>query len=79
MRVSDNTSASSVGEALRKTRGKMEKLQIQNATQKRIITAEQFEAILTNIPTRYRMMVLLAAETGVVARASAFATCSARA
>ena len=32
---------------------------------KRIITVEQFEAILSNIPERYRMMVLLAIETGL--------------
>jgi integrase len=32
---------------------------------KRIITVAQFEAILTNIPARYRTMVLLAIETGV--------------
>lgn len=37
MRVSDNTSAGAVGEALRRTRGKMEKLQMQNATQKKIM------------------------------------------
>lgn len=38
MRVSDNTSAGSVKEALRRTRSKMERLQIQNATQKKLIT-----------------------------------------
>lgn len=32
---------------------------------KRIITAEQFEAILSRIPKRYRTMVLLAIETGL--------------
>ena len=32
---------------------------------KRIITANQFEAILTNVPARYRVMVLLAIETGL--------------
>ena len=32
---------------------------------KRIITVEQFEAILSNIPKRYRMVVLLAIETGL--------------
>jgi flagellar hook-associated protein 3 FlgL len=38
MRVSDNTSTGAVSESLRRTRGKMEKLQIQNSTQKRILT-----------------------------------------
>lgn len=37
MRVSENTSAGSVGEALKRTRGHMEKLQIQNATQKKLL------------------------------------------
>lgn len=32
---------------------------------KRIITAAQFDAILAGIPTRYRMLVLLAIETGM--------------
>jgi integrase len=32
---------------------------------KRIVTVEQFDAILTNIPARYRTMVLLAIETGL--------------
>jgi integrase len=32
---------------------------------KQIITAEQFEAILTKVPARYRTMVLLAIETGL--------------
>jgi integrase len=32
---------------------------------KQIITAEQFEAILANIPARYRTLVLLAIETGL--------------
>jgi hypothetical protein len=32
---------------------------------KQIITAKQFEAILANVPPRYRMMVLLAIETGL--------------
>lgn len=32
---------------------------------KRIITAAQFEAILASIPARYRMLVLLAIETGM--------------
>jgi integrase len=32
---------------------------------KQIITADQFEAILANIPARYRTMVLLAIETGL--------------
>jgi len=35
------------------------------AQPKRIITVEQFDAILANIPARYRMMVLLAIETGL--------------
>lgn len=34
-------------------------------TPKRIITVEQFDAILAHIPARYRMMVLLAIETGL--------------
>lgn len=38
MRVSDNTSAGAVGEALKRTRGRMEKLQIQNSVQKRLVT-----------------------------------------
>lgn len=36
MRVSENTSRNSVGEALRRTRSKLEDLQIKNATQKRL-------------------------------------------
>jgi len=32
---------------------------------KRIITADQFDAILTKVPARYRTMVLLAIETGL--------------
>jgi integrase len=32
---------------------------------KQIITADQFEAIMTNIPARYRMLVLLAIESGM--------------
>ena len=32
---------------------------------KRTITAEQFEAILAQVPTRYRLMVLVAIETGL--------------
>ena len=35
MRVSDNTSQGSVHEALKRTRGRMEELQIKNATQKK--------------------------------------------
>jgi integrase len=35
------------------------------AKPKRIITAAQFEAILAGIPARYRMLVLLAIETGM--------------
>lgn len=38
MRVSDNTSAAAVGDAMKSTRAKMEKLQIQNATQKKLLT-----------------------------------------
>ncbi|HRK02976.1 MAG TPA: flagellar hook-associated protein FlgL [Oligoflexia bacterium] len=38
MRVSDNTSAGSVKDALRRTRGRLERLQIQNATQKKLVT-----------------------------------------
>lgn len=35
------------------------------ARPKRIITPEQFDAILANVPVRYRTMVLLAIETGL--------------
>ena len=35
------------------------------AQPKRIITVEQFDAILTNVPARYRTMVLVAIETGL--------------
>src|SRR5947209_11072788 len=35
------------------------------AKPKRIITVEQFDAILTHVPARYRTMVLLAIETGL--------------
>jgi integrase len=35
------------------------------ATPKRIITSEQFDAILAKVPARYRTMVLLAIETGL--------------
>ena len=35
------------------------------ATPKRIITTEQFDAILGKVPARYRTMVLLAIETGL--------------
>jgi integrase len=35
------------------------------AQPKRIITVEQFDAILTHVPDRYRTMVLLAIETGL--------------
>jgi integrase len=35
------------------------------AQPKRIITVEQFDAILTHVPARYRTMVLLAIETGL--------------
>lgn len=37
MRVSDNTSAGAVGEALKRTRGRMERLNIQNSVQKKLI------------------------------------------
>ena len=38
MRVSDNTTAAAVGDSLKHTRTKMERLQIQNATQKKLLT-----------------------------------------
>ena len=49
MRVSENTASHSVGEAVRRTRGKMEKLQIQNATQKKILTPSDDPAANTKI------------------------------
>lgn len=49
MRVSENTSASSVGEALRRTRGHMEKLQIQNATQKKLLNPSDDPAGMAKI------------------------------
>lgn len=38
MRVSDNTSKAAVGDALKRTRSSLERLQVQNATQKKILT-----------------------------------------
>lgn len=38
MRVSDNTSAAAVGDSLKSTRGKLERLQVQNASQKKLLT-----------------------------------------
>lgn len=39
MRVSDNTSKAAVNEAIRRGRGRMEELQLKNATQKRLVSA----------------------------------------
>jgi flagellar hook-associated protein 3 FlgL len=49
MRVSDNTSVAAVGEALKRTRGRMERLQVQNATQKRLLTPSDDPAANTKI------------------------------
>lgn len=49
MRVSDNTSVGSVSEALRRTRSKMEKLQAQNASQKRLLAPSDDPAANTKI------------------------------
>ncbi|MBI3544815.1 MAG: flagellar hook-associated protein 3, partial [Deltaproteobacteria bacterium] len=49
MRVSDNTSAAAVGDSLKRTRTKMEKLQIQNATQKKLLTPSDDPAANTKI------------------------------
>lgn len=49
MRVSDNTSATAVGEALKRTRSTMERLQIQNATQKKLLAPSDDPAANTKI------------------------------
>lgn len=49
MRVSDNTSVGAVREAVGRTRGKLEKLQIQNATQKKLIAPSDDPAANTKI------------------------------
>lgn len=49
MRVSDNTSVGAVNEAVRRTRSRMEKLQIQNATQKKLISPSDDPAANTKI------------------------------
>lgn len=49
MRVSDNTSVGAVNEAVRRTRGRLEKLQIQNATQKKLISPSDDPAANTKI------------------------------
>jgi flagellar hook-associated protein 3 FlgL len=49
MRVSDNTARASVEEALRKTRSRMEGLQIKNATQKRLTVPSDDPAANTKI------------------------------
>jgi flagellar hook-associated protein 3 FlgL len=49
MRVSDNTSVAAVGEALKRTRGRMERLQVQNATQKRLLSPSDDPAANTKI------------------------------
>ncbi len=49
MRVSDNTSAGSVHEALKRTKGKLEKLQIQNATQKKMVSPSDDPSATTKL------------------------------
>ncbi len=49
MRVSDNTTRSSVDEALRRTRTRMEELQMKNATQKRMLSGADDPAANTKL------------------------------
>lgn len=49
MRVSDNTSVGAVNESVKRTRGRLERLQIQNATQKKLIAPSDDPAANTKI------------------------------
>ena len=49
MRVSDNTSRGAVNEAIKRSRGRMEELQIKNSTQKKLISAADDPAAHTKI------------------------------
>ncbi len=49
MRVSDNTSRQAVNESIRRTKGRMEQLQMQNATQKKLLSASDDPAAHSKI------------------------------